>query len=57
MTAAGDIDDERPVIRVHKDTRSLGTGRVVRSGAAAMRTLHTAACRLLHPPLTVVTFL
>lgn len=51
------MNNERPVIRVHKNTCSLCAGRMVRGGAAAMRTLHTAARRLLHAPLTVVTFL
>lgn len=51
------MDHEGPVVRLHEHTCSLGTGRVVGSGTAAMRALHTAARRLLHPLLTIVTLL
>lgn len=51
------MDDKRPFIGLHEHSCSLGTGGVVGSGTAAMRALHTAAGRLLHPLLTIVTLL
>lgn len=57
VPAAGDVDDEGPVVGLHEDARGLGTGGVVRGGAAPVRALHAAAGRLLHPPLTVVALL
>ena len=57
MPAAGDVDHERPLVWLHEDPSGLGTGRVVGRRTAAMGTLPTAPGRLLHPLLTVVTFL
>lgn len=57
MPEAGDEDDKRPVIRLHHHSCSLGTAHVEGSGAAAVRTLHTAAGRSFPPLLTEDTFL
>lgn len=51
------MDHKGPFIRLHEHPSSLRAGGVVGGGAAAMRALHTAARRLLHPLLTVVAFL
>jgi len=57
VSTAGNVDYKGPFIGLHEHSCSLGTGGVVGSGAAAMRALHTAARRLLHPLLTVVALL
>lgn len=57
VTTAGDVHHKGPLLRLHEDASSLGTGGVVGSGTAAVGALHAAARRLLHPLLTVVTFL
>ena len=51
------MDHKGPLIRLHEYSSSLGTGGVVGSGTAAMGALYAAARRLLHPLLTIVTFL
>ena len=57
MPAAGDVDHKGPLVWLHEDPSGLGTSRVVGRRTAAMGTLHTAPGCLLHPLLTVVTFL
>lgn len=57
VSTAGNMDHKWPFIWLHEYSSSLGTGGVVGSGATAMRALHAAAGCLLHPLLTVVTFL
>lgn len=57
VSTAGDVDDKRPLVRLHEHPCGLGTGGVVGSGAAAMRALHAATRRLLHPLLTIVALL
>lgn len=57
VPTAGNMDYKRPFIWLHEYSSSLGTCGVVGSGTPAMRALHTAARRLLHPLFTVVTFL
>lgn len=57
VATAGDMNDKGPLVGLHKDSGSLSAGGVIGGGAAAMRTLHTAARRLLHPLLTVVALL
>lgn len=57
VSTAGNVDHKGPFIGLHQYSGSLCTGGVVGCGAAAVRALNTAARRLLHPLLTVVTFL
>lgn len=57
VSTAGNMDHKRPFIWLHEYSSSLGTGGVVGGRTAAMRALYAAARRLLHPLLTVVTFL
>lgn len=57
MSTAGDMHHKGPLVGLHEYTGSLGTGGVVGGGTAAVGALHAAAGRLLHPLLTVVTFL
>lgn len=49
---AGDKDDKRPVIGLHHHPGSLGAAHVEGGGAAAVRTLHTAASIPFPPLLT-----
>lgn len=57
VSTAGHVDNKGPFIRLQEHSCSLGTSGVVGSGAAAVRALHTAAGRLLHPLLTIVALL
>lgn len=57
MPKAGNEDDERPVVRLHHHSGSLGAAHVEGSWTAAMGALHTAAGGSFPPLLTEDTFL